>query len=216
MTAASNTHSIRPLRIGFLLSGAGRTLANLVRFLGERPGVGRVVRAISDRGGAFGIARAHRLGIAAQVLGAQGREADSAAIFASFEEAGADLVVLGGFLRLLRIPPAWERRVLNIHPALVPRFSGKGYYGDRIHAAVLAAGDRETGCTVHFVDDIYDHGPVLLVEKVPVLPGDTVQALSERVFAAECRVYPRAVEAIARGRVAWSGGKPRIEGEPAA
>jgi len=108
-----------------------------------------------------------------------------------------DLVLLAGFVHLYLFPPKWAGRVLNIHPALLPRFGGKGFYGRRVHEAVLRSGARESGCTVHFADERYDHGPIILQKKVPVLPGDTPESLAERVFQAECEAYPEAIRRVA-------------------
>jgi phosphoribosylglycinamide formyltransferase-1 len=117
---------------------------------------------------------------------------------------------MGGFLKHVRIPPDFENRVLNIHPSLIPAHCGKGMYGMKVHEAVLAAGETVTGCTVHFVDDEYDHGPIILQRQVPVLPGDTPQSLQARVFAAECQAYPEALRLIAAGRVRVRAGQVEI------
>ncbi|MFQ5653614.1 MAG: formyltransferase family protein [Planctomycetota bacterium] len=202
-----------PLAIGFLLSGGGRTLENLVHFLGRNPGIARITLVVSDRQGAYGLERARHLGIPSRVIPCRSPE-DSSAVFDALEESGASHALLGGFLRLLRIPSPWERRVLNIHPYLIPRFCGKGFYGMRVHEAVIAAGEKESGCTVHFVDNIYDHGAILLQEKVPVCPEDTPESLADRVFEAECRAYPRALEILARGQIEWREGRLRIAEEP--
>ena len=114
-------------------------------------------------------------------------------VFAVCEAADVDLVCLAGWLRLLKIPPTWAGRVLNIHPALLPKYGGPGMYGRRVHEAVLAAAERESGCTVHVVTDEYDAGPVLLQRRCPVLPGDTADTLAERVFELECDAYPEAI-----------------------
>ena len=115
--------------------------------------------------------------------------------FRAVEAARAELVVLAGFLRLVAIPGPWLGRVLNIHPALLPAFGGKGFYGDRVHAAVLASGAEETGCTVHYVTNEYDKGPILLQRRIPVLPGDDVHTLATRVFEAEKLALPDAIRA---------------------
>ena len=202
-----------PLRLGFLLSGGGRTLENLAGYLSEHPGLAEVVLVISDRKKAFGLERAARLGIPSRVLPCRSEE-DSRAIFRALDDTGAELALLGGFLRLLTVPPTWEQRVLNIHPSLIPKYCGQGYYGDRVHQAVLDADERESGCTVHFVDNIYDHGSVLLQEKVAVQPDDTVDNLAGRVFEAECRAFPRAVHLVATGSVRWEDGKPSTTEQP--
>lgn len=209
MAAPHESHAA-PLRLGFLLSGGGRTLENLAAHLREHPGLAEICMVISDRPSAGGLDRAHRLGIPAKVHACR-TPADSDAIFELLDEARAEYVLLGGFLRLLRVPQRWARRVLNIHPSLIPKYCGKGFYGDRVHRAVLAAGDTVSGCTVHFVDNEYDHGPILLQEEVPVIPEDTPVSLAERVFAAECRAYPRAIELLARRRIRWVGDRVRVE-----
>lgn len=193
-----------PAPIAVLLSGGGRTLEYLAEWLESRPELGRIILVISDRASAGGLARAERRGIPHRVMPCR-TAADSGAIFAALAEAGAELALLCGFLRLLRIPPPWLGRVLNIHPSLIPAHAGPGFYGDRVHRSVLASGDRRSGCTVHFVDDAYDHGPVIDREVVPVEPGDTASSLAERVFAAERIAYPRAVERLLRGEVSFPG-----------
>lgn len=185
-----------PLRLGFLLSGGGRTLVNLASYLEQHPSLGRIVLVISNRAHAGGVARARSLGFPVEVHQCQQPD-ESTPIFERFDACKADYVLLGGFLRQLRIPRHWNERVLNIHPSLIPKYCGHGYYGDRVHAAVLAGRELESGCTVHFVDDEYDRGPVILQERVPVLPNDTVETLAQRVFEAECRAYPRALEQLA-------------------
>jgi folate-dependent phosphoribosylglycinamide formyltransferase PurN len=111
-------------------------------------------------------------------------------------------VALAGFLKIYPVKPDWAKRVVNIHPALLPKFGGKGMYGDFVHAAVLNAGERASGCTVHFVDDHYDEGRILAQATVEVLAGDTPETLAARVFAAECRLYPDALARIVRGELA--------------
>lgn len=184
-----------PPRLGFLISGGGRTLVNMAAFLVERPDLGRIVWVISDRPDAGGLERAQALGLPTETLPCQ-RPTDSDRLFDRFDEQNVEFVLLGGFLRRLRIPERWRDRVLNIHPSLIPKYSGHGFYGDRVHAAVIAAGETESGCTVHLVDDEYDHGRVLVQERVPVRADDTVATLAQRVFEAECRAYPRALEQL--------------------
>lgn len=174
-------------RLGILLSGSGRTLQNLL----DRIAAGRldaeIACVVADREDAFGLQRAATAGLPHFVA------ADPAASWPILQQHRVDLLCLCGYLRLLPIAPGYERRVLNIHPALLPRHGGKGMFGHRVHAAVLASGDRESGCTVHLCDDQYDHGTILLQQRVPVLPGDTEDTLAARVFAAECEAYPRAI-----------------------
>jgi phosphoribosylglycinamide formyltransferase-1 len=125
----------------------------------------------------------------------------SQTIFRLCDGVRADLVLLAGWLQLLRIPAMYEGRVMNIHPALLPKFGGKGMWGHHVHEAVLAAGERESGCTVHLVNNEYDAGPVVLQRACPVLPGDTPDTLAARVFEEEKLAYPDAVRAFASGRL---------------
>ncbi|MFA6240640.1 MAG: formyltransferase family protein, partial [Candidatus Hydrogenedentales bacterium] len=122
----------------------------------------------------------------------------------------ADLVVLAGFMSLLDIPADFENRVINVHPALIPSFCGKGMYGHHVHEAVLAYGAKVSGCTVHFANAKYDEGPILLQESVPVLEDDTPDTLAERVQAKERELYPKAIQLIAEGRVRVEGRRVRI------
>ena len=121
----------------------------------------------------------------------------SKAVFGPCRKAGVRYVVMGGFLKHVLIPPDFDKRVINIHPALLPAFGGKGMYGLNVHAEVLKAREKISGCTVHFVDNEYDHGPVILQRQVAVLPGDTAETLQSRVFAAECEAYPAALRQLA-------------------
>ena len=120
---------------------------------------------------------------------------------------------MGGFLKRVTIPEDFANRVVNIHPALVPAFCGEGFYGHRVHEAVLEYGAKLSGCTVHFADNQYDHGPVILQRAVPVLDDDTPETLAARVFEAECEAYPEAIRLIAAGRVAVEGRRVRIRPE---
>ncbi|MBL8751124.1 MAG: phosphoribosylglycinamide formyltransferase [Planctomycetes bacterium] len=174
-------------RLGVLLSGSGRTLQNLL----DRTTDGRMRATIagvaSDRADAFGLQRAMDHGLETRHL------REPSAIWSWLLELDVDLVVLAGYLRLLPIVPEFAGRVLNIHPSLLPKFGGKGMLGDRVHTAVLAAGETESGCTVHLCNENYDEGRILVQAHVPVLPGDTVATLGARVFAAECETYPAAI-----------------------
>ena len=179
--------TIQRPRLGVLLSGSGRTLQNLL----DRIGDGRLRASIagvgSDRADAFGLQRAMDHGLEARHL------KDASATWSWLSEIDVDLVVLAGYLKLLPIEPEWVGRVLNIHPSLLPKFGGKGMHGDRVHTAVLAAKEKESGCTVHLCNDKYDEGRVLLQARVPVLANDTATALAARVFAAECDAYPAGI-----------------------
>jgi phosphoribosylglycinamide formyltransferase 1 len=188
-----------PVGVAVLLSGSGRTLDNVLRAIaaGELPCSVRVV--VSSKPGVRGLEIAAAAGIPALVLQRRqfaSDEAYSDAIYAAIRPYEPELILLAGFLRKLVVPPAWENRILNIHPALLPEMAaaaGKGYYGERVHAAVLASGAATSGATVHVVDNGYDTGPVVMRATVPVLPDDTPESLAARVFEAECRLYPAAI-----------------------
>ena len=188
-------------RLAVLLSGAGRTLANLLTRIDDGALHARVSLVVADRRSAGGLDIARRAGIAHQTVSpVGGTEAFSHEIFELVRAHDAALVVMAGFLRLLRIPEDFTGRVVNIHPSLIPAFAGHGYYGQRVHEAVLARGCKITGCTVHLVDNEYDHGPIVAQAAVPVLPDDTPDTLAARVFDAECALYPRALaDLLARG-----------------
>jgi len=202
-----------PLPIAVLISGTGRSLANMIEKIraGELDCDIRLV--VSSTPEAKGLAFADKAAIPAAVLRRgdfPSREEYSRAIFDRVRAAGAQLVVLAGFLKQLAIPDDFVHRVVNIHPALIPAFCGKGFYGHHVHEAALAYGVKLSGCTVHFVDNEYDHGPVILQVAVPVLDDDTPDTLADRVFAAECEAYPRALQLIAEGRVRVEGRRVRI------
>ena len=190
----------RPLPIAVLISGGGTTLRNLIEKQrdGSLPVEIRLV--ISSNAAARGRQFAEEAGIRTLVVERKSQpsaEAFSEAIFGPCRAAGVQLVVMGGFLKHTIIPPDFENRVINIHPSLIPAFCGHGMYGQRVHEAVLASGATQTGCTVHFVDNVYDNGPIILQRAVPVLAGDTPQSLAARVFEAECEALPEAIRRIA-------------------
>lgn len=202
-----------PLPIAVLISGGGTTLRNLIKHVaaGTLPVEIRLV--ISSHPQAPGLAFARAANIPTRVVEKKRGTRDeefSEAIFGPCRQAGVAFVVMGGFLKHVLIPPDFEHRVLNIHPSLIPAHCGKGMYGIKVHQAVLAAGETVTGCTVHFVDNEYDHGPILLQRQVPVLPDDTPQSLQARVFQAECQTYPEALRLIAAGRVRVRDGRVEI------
>ncbi len=192
------------VRLAVLLSGSGRSLENLL----DRIGAGRlraeVALVVSNRAGVRGVDLARRAGIPVEVMPRDGRPIEewSGAIFAACRRSGAELVVMAGFLALLKIPPDLAGRVINIHPSLLPAFGGKGFHGDHVHRAVLERGCTVSGCTVHVVDDEYDHGRILLQRTVPVLPDDTPESLAARVFAAECDALPEAIARFVPGPAA--------------
>jgi formyltetrahydrofolate-dependent phosphoribosylglycinamide formyltransferase len=202
-----------PIRLAVLVSGGGTTLQNLLDRCRDGRLHARVVQVISSHAGVFALERARQAGIPSAVVSR--KEAGSAAefsrrIFDLCRGARADLVCMAGFLQLLPIPDDFLGRVMNIHPALIPAFCGKGFYGPRVHEAVLAAGVKMTGCTVHFADNQYDHGPIILQRPVPVLDEDTPDTLAARVFKEECEAYPEAIRLFAEGRLRIEGRRVRV------
>ncbi|MGI8478059.1 MAG: phosphoribosylglycinamide formyltransferase [Thermomicrobiales bacterium] len=188
----------RPLVLAVLLSGGGRTLENLLRAIDRGDLDATVAVVVSSRPGVRGLEIAGAAGIPTATVARGGHPSDVAfsdAVYAAVAPHEPDLLILAGFLRRLVVPPQWAGRILNIHPALLPESeaAGKGFHGERVHAAVLASGATRSGATVHIVDDGYDTGPVVLRATVPVLPGDTPDTLAARVFAAECTLYPEAI-----------------------
>jgi len=184
-----------------LLSGSGRTLENFLSRIAAGALPITIVAAVSSRGDARGAEIARAAGIPVGVFRRRDYAdpaAHSVAINAWLARFEPRLILLAGYLCYYVPPAAFDGPVLNIHPALLPRHGGQGMYGDRVHAAVLAAGDAETGCTVHRVDEVYDHGEILGQRRVPVLPGDDVHSLAARVFAQERELYPEVVARLAR------------------
>jgi phosphoribosylglycinamide formyltransferase-1 len=201
------------LRLAVLLSGSGTTLQNLL----DRSADGRlpahIVLVVASRHDAFGLRRAERASVPTLVVQRKAcASADefSRRIFDACRQAQAELVCLAGFLQLLPIPADFEGRVLNIHPALIPAFCGKGFYGHHVHEAALAAGVKVSGCTVHFADNQYDHGPIVVQRTVPVLDDDTPDTLAARVFEQECEAYPEAIRLFTEGRLSVEGRRVRI------
>jgi phosphoribosylglycinamide formyltransferase-1 len=177
------------------LSGRGSNLEALLGALG--PGArAQVALVVSDRSEAAGLDRARDRGIPAEVLFHPADGDEWLRLLWRFQ---IDLVVLAGYVKLVPAPviAAYRGRIINIHPALLPGFGGKGMYGRRVHQAVLASGAQESGATVHLVDEVYDRGAVLAQARVPILPGDTPEILAERVLAVEHRLLPAAVLAAA-------------------
>jgi phosphoribosylglycinamide formyltransferase-1 len=212
----STPHSApkRPVRLAVLISGSGTTLQNLIDRIaaGELPATIAVV--IASRPDAGGLERARKAGIPAlAVPRKQYPDVDrfNDALHAALEQYEVDLVVLAGFLSPFQLRTRYAGRVLNIHPALIPAFCGKGLYGEKVHRAVLESGVKVSGCTVHFADDEYDHGPIVLQGAVPVLDDDTPDTLAARVHEKENEIYPRAIRLWAEGRLEVVGRRVRIK-----
>lgn len=190
----------QPWKLAVLISGGGRTLQNLLLAIASGELRAEIVCVVSSAEGVLGLEIAESAGIPTYTLtrlDAPGTGPYSDAMFEIIEPFDPDLIIMAGFLRLLTVKPGWEERILNIHPALLPQAfgyaAGKGMYGDRVHEAVLANLDTESGATVHVVTNHYDQGPPLGQTVVPVVAGDDVHSLAARVFDAECELYPRVI-----------------------
>ena len=202
-----------PLPIAVLISGRGTTLKNLLAKIDEGKLPVRIALVISSSPTARGLEFAAAAGIPTQIHERKDHdspEAYSQAVYPHIRAAGAQLVVMGGFLKLLPVPEDFEGRVINIHPSLIPAYCGKGFFGHHVHEAVLAAGEVKSGCTVHFVDNHYDHGPIILQREVSVEPNDTPDTLAARVFQQECEALPEAIRLFAAGRLKIEDGSVKI------
>lgn len=191
------------LKLAVLISGGGTTLRNLIEKIEAGKLDTEIVLVVSSNPQAKGLDFARAANIRTLVVerkSCSSPEAFQEAIFGPIRSSGVELVVMGGFLKHVLIPEDFAGRVINIHPALIPSFCGKGMYGHFVHEAVLAAGARQSGCTVHYVDNEYDHGPVILQRTVPVMDDDTPDSLAARVFAAECEALPEAIRRLSQQR----------------
>ncbi|HTO70282.1 MAG TPA: phosphoribosylglycinamide formyltransferase [Myxococcota bacterium] len=200
------------LRIAVLLSGQGTTFE---RFVEERD-AGRLdvefTAVISSKPEAFGLERARKHGVPARIVSRRelrGEVEFNDALHRVLDEAPPDLLVLAGFLSKLELR-GYNGRAMNVHPSLVPAFSGKGFYGERVHRAVLDYGAKVTGATIHYCDEQYDTGPIILQKAIPVLEDDTPDTLAPRVIAVERELYPRAIQLHAQGRLRIEGRRVRI------
>lgn len=202
------------LRVAVLLSGTGRTLENLLACRARGELNIDIVGVVSSRPGVRGLEIAQAAGLPTHVVSSAALRKPvelSAEVRALLGPQGADLLALAGFLRRLDVLPEWRNRIINVHPSLLPLFGGQGMYGGRVHQAVLDAGVRVSGATVHFVNEAYDAGPIMLQHCVPVLETDDAAALGARVFDLECKLYPQAIQLIADGLVRIEGRRVRIQ-----
>jgi len=178
------------MKMAVLLSGSGRTLDNFHERISAGTMGGEIAVVVANVAGVKGLAKAENYGYPAF------HAPDSAStnrILANYE---IDLVLLAGYLKLYQAPPQLARRVLNIHPSLIPAFCGPGFYGMKVHRAVKARRVRVSGCTVHFANAVYDEGPIVVQRCVPVELEDTPEDIAARVFAAECEAYPEAINLV--------------------
>jgi phosphoribosylglycinamide formyltransferase-1 len=189
-----------PLRIGAMISGSGRTVANLAERIRLDGIPAEIVAVVAHREDLPGVELCRKAGLPVSIESAAPAETLADRIDARLEAAGVELVCLCGYLRRFRVTPRWSGRAVNIHPSLLPAFGGRGFHGRRVHEAVLAAGCRESGCSVHFATDEYDAGPLLLQRRCPVRADDTPESLAERVFAEEREALPEAIRRLASAR----------------
>jgi phosphoribosylglycinamide formyltransferase-1 len=201
-----------PIRLAVLASGGGTTLQNLIDRIANGRLFATIVRVVVSKPGVGAIDRAERAGIPVEVVrkGTLAPEQFEKAVFDPIRQAGADLVVLAGYLSLLPIPEDYLGRIINVHPSLLPSFGGRGFHGEAVHRAAIELGVKFSGCTVHFVDERYDNGPIILQRTVPVLDDDTPATLASRVQSAERLALPEAIALYADGRLAIEGRRVRI------
>jgi phosphoribosylglycinamide formyltransferase-1 len=201
------------LRIAVLLSGSGTTLENLIEHRAKALLDVDIAAVVSSRPNAYGLERARRHGIPAYPLDRRAHAEEAAfqeALHRVLDAVQPDLVALAGFLSRFELRGRYAGRTMNIHGALIPAFCGKGFYGMRVHRAVLEYGVKVSGATVHFCDEEYDTGPIILQKPVPVLDDDSPESLAERVQAAEREIYPRAIQLFAEDRLRIEGRRVRI------
>ncbi len=205
------------VRLGILLSGGGTTMVNI----GEQIQAGRlnaeIAVVVSSRSQVKGVERARDIGLEPVIIRKKDHpdiEEFTARIKETLDEAKVDLVIQAGWLCPWLIPPEYENRVMNIHPALLPSFGGQGMWGHHVHEAVLAAGCKISGCTVHFCTNEYDKGPIIVQRSCPVEPDDDADSLAGRVFEEECIAYPEAIRLFAEDRIAVHGWIAKITPSP--
>lgn len=183
--------------IAVFASGSGSNAENLIRYFADRPHAGRVELVVCNRAGAGVIERATRLGVPVSVISAADMQ-DAGKMLALLDRYMIDTVVLAGFLMM--IPPymtqKYEGRMLNLHPSLLPAYGGKGMYGHRVHEAVIAAGETESGITIHTVTDVYDEGKIVFQARVAITPDDTAATLEAKIHELEHIHLPRVVEEL--------------------
>lgn len=206
-------HKDENLRLGVLLSGGGRTMVNIAAKITQGTLDAQIVTVISSRSTVAGVERARQLGLEPHIV----RKKDlpdlddfSNRLVEILDAAHVDLVVQCGWLCLWKLPDHYHHKVMNIHPALLPAFGGQGMWGHHVHQAVLAAGCKVTGCTVHFVTNEYDAGPIIVQRPCAVLDDDDPDSLADRVFLQECLAYPQAISLFAQNRLAVRDGRVYI------
>ncbi|MBN1786780.1 MAG: phosphoribosylglycinamide formyltransferase [Sedimentisphaerales bacterium] len=204
----------RHLRLGILISGSGRTMINILELIKQKQLNAEIAIVISSRSQTVGVEKAKKAGLPLEII----RKKDfddidnfSKKLHKTLFDAKVDLIIQAGWLCLWKIPPEYENLVMNIHPALLPSFGGKGMWGHHVHEAVLSAGCKISGCTVHFCTNEYDKGPIILQRCCQVLEGDDADTLAGRVFEQECIAYPEAIRLFSQGRIVVKDDKTFIK-----
>jgi phosphoribosylglycinamide formyltransferase 1 len=203
-----------PVRLAVLLSGGGTTLQNLIDRIADGRLSAKIVVALSSRADAAGVERARKAGVPTAVVPRKAfsdLDRFNDALHAELERYDFDLIILAGFLSPFQLRGRYSGQVLNVHPALIPAFCGKGFYGEKVHRAAIEAGVKVSGCTIHFADDEYDNGPIILQGAVPVLDEDTPETLAARIHQLENELYPEAIRLCAEGRMEIVGRRVRIK-----
>lgn len=203
----------KKINLGVLISGGGNTLQNFTDLIaaGKLPATIQIV--ISSKPDVAGLVKAKKHNLRTAVIPyANDKDADafSRELTAELDKYPIDLITLAGFVHFYKIPEKYRGKVMNIHPGLIPAFCGHHYYGKKVHEAVINYGAKVSGCTVHFADNAYDNGPIIIQRAVPVFDDDTPETLAARVFKEECVAYPEAIRLFAEGRLKIEGRKVRI------
>ena len=195
------------VKVTVLVSGGGTNLQSIIDHIENGYlDKARIVQVISSSPGAYALERAAKAGIPGICIAKKqfpDEKERSRVLLQKLKEAETDLIVLAGYMSILdpELIEAYRNRIINIHPALIPKYCGKGFYGKRVHRAVLEGGEAESGATVHFVDEGVDTGKIILQEKVPVEPGDTEDTLAARVLTVEHRILPQAIKMFCEGKI---------------
>ncbi len=196
------------IKIAVWISGGGTTLSNILDCVSKGTLEVEVCLVVSSSAEVGGVEIARTAGIEMQVV-ARGEfhspDEYRDEMFRRSRELGVHYVVMAGFLKHVLIPSDFTNRVVNIHPSLIPAFCGKGMYGNRVHQAVVDSGVTVSGCTIHFVDNEFDHGPIIYQQNVQVVAGDCAEDVRQRVFVAECEAYPKVLRWLNAGRISVDG-----------
>ena len=203
----------KTLNLAILISGSGTTLQNIIDKINDNSLNARIQVVVCNSPDAYGIKRAEQNNIPTAIVQHKGHnqtETFSNTIIKEIEKYPVDLIILAGFLHLFKIPDSSAGKVMNIHPGLIPSLCGKGYYGHHVHKAAIESGVRISGCTVHFVDNEYDRGPIIIQRTVHVDTDDTPDTLAQKVFKEECIAYPEAIRLFAEGKLKIEERKVRV------